>query len=851
VAGPRTPAAAATALAALVMAAASVGWIIGHSRLLLQSGSDPDVQPGAAVGLTIGSALTLLVLLVAVIVLGRWAAARSQLLADAARERRAAQYALVANEQQYRQLFESNPLPMWVYDAETLGFLAVNDAALARYGYARDEFLTMTIKDLRPADELVPVPAHVNGITSKYRTGAVARHRWKDGSVREVEVSSHQIQYGGRPAHLVLAVDVTEKRQAEAEIRRTAALLRAVSDETTEAVFVKDRAGRYLLFNPAASRFVGKPVAEVLGKDDAALFDAESARIVMERDQRIMRSGRAQTVEETLTAAGATRIFLATKAPYRDAEGQVVGLVGISRDITDRSRMEEALRASEARYKALVESAADGIHVNRGGKIVFVNSALVRMLGAKSPDELLGRSPLDLVHPAFHEIVRERVRVVQKTRAPAPFVEEKYVRADGSTVDVEIAVAPFEDGGELAMLVTSRDLTERRRAEAERRQIEDQLRQAQKMEAVGRLAGGVAHDFNNLLTVINGYSDLLLNSGATDKLRPPLTAIRDAGERAAGLTQQLLAFSRKAIIEPKVLDFNGLLERSARLLARVIGEDIALTTDLEPSLGRVKADPGQIEQVVMNLAVNARDAMPKGGRLTIQTRNVELESGAAGDYADLDPGPYVRLVMSDTGCGMTDEVKKRAFEPFFTTKGVGKGTGLGLATVYGIVKTYGGHVGLKSAPGKGTTFEILLPAAPGSATRSGFKPGAAPRGTETVLLIEDEPGVRSVARAALQGQGYQVLEAGSGEEALRVADGHGGQLDLVVTDVVMPGLDGREVVDALRSRRDQLKVLYVSGYTDDSVVRNGIGEAADAFLQKPFTPQILARKVRAILDGPA
>ncbi|MFL5341351.1 MAG: PAS domain S-box protein [Gemmataceae bacterium] len=808
-------------------------------------------RDAAAPATTLVGGALLAGLLAATIAVGQSAVAQSNRLAAEVRQRRAAQAALAASAEQYRRLFEVNPHPMWVYDLATLQFLAVNDAAVARYGYSRDEFLNMTIKQIRPAVDVPAVLDEVRPLPPSLQSGLAARHRWKDGTLRDVEISSHPINYGDRSARLVLTLDVTDRRRAEAEARRTAELLRAVSDETTDAVFVKDLAGRYLLCNPAASRFVGKPAADVLGKDDTGLFDADSALRVMTRDRRVMESARAETAEEELTAAGATRTYLATKAPLRDADGSVVGLIGISRDITDRKRAEGELRQAQRRLQHVIASSPAvlftlAVEGGRTREISWISDNLRDVLGY-APAEALGpKWWRENIHP------EEQDRVITETRGQLlahghATLEFRFRHRDGRYRWTHGEVRLIRDAaGRATEAVGSwSDVSERR-------QMEDQLRQAQKMEAVGQLAGGIAHDFNNLLTVINGYSDLLLShAAAADPSQKALAAIREAGERAAGLTQQLLAFSRKAIIEPKVLDLNALVGQVARMLRRLIGEDITLATRLDPDLSRVRADPGQVEQVVMNLAVNARDAMPQGGRLTIETGDVQIADQDAADGADLSPGRYVRLVVSDTGCGMTDEVKAKIFEPFFTTKGVGKGTGLGLATVYGIVKTYRGHIDVRSEPGAGATFEILLPAAPGSAVRPPATGITVPRGTEAVLLVEDEPDVREIIRAALQGQGYSVLEAAGGEEALRIASDHGGPLDLVVTDVVMPGLGGREVATALRHSRPGLKVLFVSGYTDDAVVRHGISEAADAFLQKPFTPATLAAKVRALLDGVA
>ena len=529
----------------------------------------------------------------------------------------------------------------------------------------------------------------------------------------------------------------------------------------------------------------------------------------------------------------------------RDLEvvGQAAHLAGVA---IQRERDERALRESEERFRRLVEVLPVAILINSDDRIVYCNPACVRLFGASRPEDLLGRSPFDFIHPDDRDTVRARIAVFEQGIRPPGSMERKLMRLDGKPVPTVVVASKITERGSPAILVAMLDMTDQRR-------LEERLVQAQKMEAVGRLAGGVAHDFNNLLTIINGFSEILLAKlPEDDARREPASAIRDAGERAAGLTQQLLAFSRKAIIEPKVIDLNEVVGSISKMLSRLIGEGIMLTTRLYPQLYRVKVDRGQMEQALVNLALNGRDAMPDGGRLTIQTMNTSLQAEDAASRPERRPGNYVELSVSDTGAGMSDEVKARVFEPFFTTKGLGKGTGLGLATVHGIVEQSGGYVVIDSAPGRGTTFRIFLPATtevPAPAVAPPARPLA--RRQETILLAEDEDGVRDLARRALEMHGFSVLEARTGAEALRVARAHPGPLDLLVTDVVMPDTGGRALADSVRAVRPAIKVLYMSGYTDDEVVRHGVEAATDTFLQKPFTLGSLARKVEEVLDGPS
>src|SRR5437660_3763211 len=467
------------------------------------------------------------------------------------------------------------------------------------------------------------------------------------------------------------------------------------------------------------------------------------------------------------------------------------------------------------------------------------------MLGYASVAEVLR---LDMARDVYADPA-ERQRLLDRdsyTDREYDEVEATWKRQDGRLLTVQLSVRAVRNGARQVEYYETfvRDVTDQRR-------LQQQLVQSQKMEAVGRLAGGIAHDFNNLLTVITSYSELLLEDlGREDAKREDVEQIRKAAGGAAALTRQLLAFSRQQVLEPKVVSLSAVVSGVEKMLRRVLGEDVDLGTVLDPDLGSVKADVGQLEQVLMNLAVNARDAMPTGGKLTIETANVEHDPDYARDQEAAAVRRFAMLAVSDTGCGMDEATKARILQPFFTTKEPGKGTGLGLATVYGIVKQAGGLIWVYSEPGQGTSFKIYLPEVDATAERTTAVAGArAPRGTETVLLVEDAAAVRAVTKQVLERQGYVVLEAPDGEAALRLAQQHRGPIHLLLTDVVMPRVSGRELAERLTQVRPDMRVLYASGYTDDSVVRHGILELGTAYLQKPFSPESLARKVRDVLDA--
>src|SRR6059058_3482897 len=547
------------------------------------------------------------------------------------------------------------------------------------------------------------------------------------------------------------------------------------------------------------------------------------------------------TITEELAVA-------AMKAGAHDyvTKGQLKRLLpAIERELRE-AQGRATLRATEASFATLVEHAPVGIYRSSPeGRFLSANAAVVRMLGYETAAQVLS---LDMARDVYADAA-ERQRLVERdTYSDRQYdnVEATWKRRDGRLLAVQLSVRAVRNAaGRVEYYETFvRDVTDQRR-------LQQQVLQSQKLEAVGRLAGGIAHDFNNLLTVITSYSDLLLEDLAPgDAKRDDLEQVRKAADGAAALTRQLLAFSRQQVVEPRVVSLNTVVEGLQQILRRVIGEDIELEITLAPDLGAVRADVGQLEQVLMNLTVNARDAMATGGRLTVETANAEHDPEYARDQEAAAVRRFAMLAVSDTGCGMDEATMWRIFEPFFTTKEPGKGTGLGLATVYGIVKQAGGFIWVYSEPGQGTSFKIYLPEVDATAERAGAStaPADLPRGTETVLVAEDEAAVRAVTREVLERQGYVVLEAPHGAAALDIAAQHRGPIQLLVTDVVMPGLSGRQLADRLARLRPDTKVLYVSGYTDDAVVRHGVLEAGIAYLQKPFTIDSLARKVREVLD---
>ncbi|HKZ05591.1 MAG TPA: ATP-binding protein [Methylomirabilota bacterium] len=597
---------------------------------------------------------------------------------------------------------------------------------------------------------------------------------------------------------------------------------------------------------------------DVVGRrlDDVAKADGLLVRI-----REVLQTGVPQhdvLFDLQLPSRRATRPVRITITGIRIAEEEDARLLLTIQDLAEEERLHAARRASEQRFRDLVQGLdaivweADATSL----RFTFVSQRAETLLGYP-PEHWLREG--DFFAQRIHKDDRDgavaQCRTAIATGADHEF-EYRAVAADGRAVWVRDIIHVLRDsaGRPRQLRGLTVDLTERKRAEIALRESEDQLRQAQKMEAVGQLAGGIAHDFNNLLMVIQGDSDLIRRKIAEDHpLRRNVDGIRDAAQQAAALTRQLLAFSRKQVLAPKVVDLNSVVGGMQAMLQRLLTETIQLVFVPKADLGYVKADPSQLEQVIMNLVVNARDAMPEGGRLTMETDHLDLDAASALGHGEATPGRYVVLAVTDTGTGMDDATRERLFEPFFTTKEPGKGTGLGLSTVYGIVRQSGGHIWVYSEIGHGTTFKICLPVVAEQPEREAAPVEAAAggaRGPETVLLVEDAPRVRAVVREILEMNGYRVLEAHDGQGAIELSRQHGGPIHLMVTDVVMPQMSGRELAQHLGRSRPDMRVLFMSGYTDNAIVRHGVLEAGTAFLSKPFTPDALAAKVREVLDAP-
>ncbi len=748
---------------------------------------------------------------------------------------------------------------MTISDAEG-NLLYLTPSAERILGYVPDEVLGQNILSFVHPDDVERVAAAFAHALNTPGTLAatVLRARHRDGSWRVLEAASNNLLDDPSVGGIVHNMhDITARYEAEAAVRRSEQKLRAYVDKATDLIWTIDAQGRMTSVNDRVCETLGYTAEELVGRPALDLVVPGQAPALAAFLADIVQGGTIDQAEaEVLTKSGG-RIWLEIRGrSFRDGD-TLIEIFQIARDITDRKRAEEALRASEALYRSILNSSPDAVAItDMEARIRMYSPVALTIFGFESSEDLAGRLITEFIVPedrelAFANISRMAARSADRSqRSPD---EYRAVRADGSVFPVEVMGEFVRDatGQPTGMVFDLRDITERKEAEAERDRLEARLVQSQKLEAVGQLAGGVAHDFNNMLGVILTSAELAMMSlDASSPARADIAEIRNAAERSAALTRQLLAFARRQVIAPKRLDLNDTAARTLYMLERLIGEDTHLVWSPSAEPCPVYMDPGQVDQILANLVVNARDAIASGGTVTVATALAELGEtpGAPASSTSL-PGRYVVLSVTDDGCGMNEETRTRIFEPFFTTKPIGQGTGLGLATVYGIAQQNRGFVEADSAPGIGTTVRVYLPRWEVLAQDTDRSAVAAvsPSGTETILLVEDEiPLLRLVTRM-LEGLGYSVLASGSPVEALEVAAGHTGKIDLLVSDLVMPGMNGIELRKQLSAIRPALKCLFVSGYPATVLAENGMAAEHVDLLEKPFTREALAARVRDVL----
>ncbi len=762
--------------------------------------------------------------------------------------------ALGEQEKRYGLLVQNLAIGIIIFDTEERVTLA-NPAAETIFGSEKGGLVGTSMKEFL-SDEassgiLAETEKRVRGETSAYET-VITR---ASGETRYVQVTATpQFKEGGLFAGaLATFQDVTDTVLMKMRLDENRAQLQTLVSNLPDAVYLKDRQSRFILANPTLAQFMqaGDP-QNLIGKTDYDFFPAELANEYLADEQKLMEARRPLLDKpEPRVVRGSLRIVLTTKVPILGEDGEVKGLVGISRDVTERKVMEESLRESEEHYRNTFMKAPFGVfHSTREGKLIDANPALALMMGYDSVRELIETvNRQDLAAVLYEDPAQRPALVEAALLAGGGWHEEpsRFRRQDGRILDAVVTLRQYARPG-----IRATDLEGFVEDVTEREKLHKQLRQVQKMEAVGNLAGGIAHDFNNILTAIYGFCDVgLRRTTAEDKLHGVFSQIRLAAERAAKLTSQLLAFSRKRMVQPRTVDLGELVAGMMDMLRRLLGEDVTVQVHREEALWSVLVDPGQVEQVVMNLVVNSRDAMPTGGVLTIESANARLGEDFTREHEEVKQGEYVMLSVSDTGQGMDAATMARIYEPFFTTKEVGKGTGLGLSTVYGIVKQSGGFIYCTSEVGKGTTFSVYFTRSEAATNQE------APdhphlqtslSGKESILFVDDDEAVREVAVSVLESAGYRVTAAGSGMEALRAAALPSAP-DLLITDVVMPGLNGVETARRFQEQFPSVRVLYVSGYTEDAMVRHGLLQGEVVLLEKPFTATDLLQRVRDVLGA--
>ena len=764
-------------------------------------------------------------------------------------ERRQSEEAILAERNFANAVLNSLPGIFYMFD-QTGKFLRWNRNFEQETGYSPEEIARMSPLDLFLGADKALIEERIGEVFAKGASDAEANLVSKSGKETPFYFTGRTIQAEGSPCLIGMGIDVTERKRAERRTADTLGFIQTMIGSSPVGIITYNANGDTVWTNEATTRIVGGTL-EGLKAQNFRQLESWKQSGLLDAAEKALATGKEQQLDVDVTTTFGKKVLLSSRLVPYVYEGQQ-HLLGMYSDITEHVQMQEALLHSEKQFRNLLENVRlVAVMLDRNGNITYCNGYLLGLTGW-SNEEILGKSWFDLFLP---EEVRESVRSFFNagiTNAALPNQYENYMmtrKGDRRLIVWNNSMLYDPRGDVTGTASIGIDVTEHR-------SLEEQLRESQKMEAVGRLAGGIAHDFNNLLTVIIGYGELLLSKiGKDNPLSQEAGEIRKAALRAASLTNQLLAFSRRQILSPEVLDLNSIVTDVENMLRRIIEEHINLTLNLREDLWKVKADRSRIEQAVVNLAINAKDAMPKGGTLTIETRNIQIDDLAAKINPEISPGAYAVFSIKDTGHGMDRETMARIFEPFFTTKEVGKGTGLGLATVYGIVMQSGGHIQVDSEPGHGTTFSIYLPRAqeapspPKKAAPAEMNTLSISADTKTILLVEDSDVVRELTRNVLDINGYAILEASSPEDAIRLCESHGGEIHLLLTDVVMPGMSGRDLSNRLQRVRPGMKVLYMSGYTDEAIVEHGILDAGIHFIPKPFSPASMAQKILEVLNS--
>ncbi len=786
-----------------------------------------------------------------------------RLQAEAKRLRRRLEQAETLVEQERTRLtqyFEQIPLPAYNVSLNAT-ILDANRAALEFLEYDNKQDLIG-----KPLLTTVYAPdsrSKAKDLLNRWRREGSLRNEelqvlTREGEIRDVLLNAEMIlDREGKPQHSIsVHLDITERKRTEQALRSEEERSRMYLDMAGVILLALDKEGKVVLANPKACSALGREEGEIIDKNWFDSFIPEHERREVRRVFQQLMSGTVESVEyvenQVLALGGNVRWVAWHNTLVKSRDGEILGTFSSGEDISERRQTEQALRDSEERFRELTETLPQVVfEVDIRGTITYANRRAFELFGYVEEDFQRGLNTLEMIAAQDHDRAKANIGRVMREDKPDS-TEYMARRKDGSTFPVMIHSAGIVRDGEVAGLRgIIVDLSEHKAAEKALKESEERLRQSQKMEAIGRLAGGIAHDFNNLLTTILGYSEMLLSEGTTTK--EALESVREiskSAQRAASLTQQLLAYSRKQVLRPEELDINELVKNITKMLRRLIHENVRLNTVLDPKIGCVKADPAQLEQVIINLAINARDSMPGGGNLTIETQNLVLDESFCKLRPEVVPGEYVMLAVTDTGCGIDKKIQKQIFEPFFTTKEPGKGTGLGLATVFGTVKQSNGYVYVYSEPGLGSTFKIYLPVIQTMKPKGRDHPKewAGYATDRTILLVEDDEPLRKLVSQILERTGYTVVSASNGEEALRLFDSpEHTEIDLLVSDVVMPGIGGKVLAEKLQARLPGLKVLFISGYPDEAVVHHGVLDEGVAYLQKPFSPKAFIQKVQEIL----